>query len=200
MPLTGPWRTLLFVLHLGWHSGEGYPAAMGRMGMESEWSWLQLYSDSMKDHGMNPPMGYGLSKSDLKISKAGVVKRSFRRAIRRIATHAFCWYRGQCLNRADVPAPLLDQALLQQPAKTLGRMGPRQTGPLVSNNVQVPHHRISTMVWNRGGLSSHRLHEFLTWADCQAAGVYILPETRLGKVTNGSLFIVVPTRVKALAF
>ena len=186
MPLFGPLRTLLLGLHLGWHSSEGCPAAMGRTGMESKWSWLRLYSDSMKDHGMNPPVGYGLRKSDLRIAKAGVVKRSYRRAVRRIATHGFCWYRGQCLNRADVPAPLLDKALPPKPVQPLGRMGPRQTGPLASNKVHVPQHRIFTMVWNPGGLSSHRLHEFLSWAECctssrKPAGPLIRP----GKVTNG---------------
>ena len=97
MPASGPIWILLFTLQLGWQGGEGCSVAMDRTGME-------FSLDSMKDHGIHPPIGSGLSKRSLKINKAGVVKRSYRRAIRRIATHGFCWYRGQCLTRADVSA------------------------------------------------------------------------------------------------
>ena len=132
----------------------------------------------MKEHGSTPLVGYGPSKHDLRMAKPCVVKRSYKRALRRIATHGYCWYRGQCLNKADVPPASLNQVISPTQTKRVGRMGPRWTGPLPPNRAHVPMHRIVALVWNPGGLSRSKLQEFLIWAECQSAGLFILPETR----------------------
>ena len=36
----------------------------------------------------------------------------------------------------------------------------------------------TVLVWNPGGLSRCKLDDFLLWAECQTAGIYILPQTR----------------------
>ena len=144
-----------------------------------EHSWPSFAHECfMKEHGMLPPMGYGPSKHDLMRTKHSVAKRSYQRALRRIASHGYCWYRGQCLNQADVSVAHLNQLTPPCTSKKIGRMGPRWTGNLTSNHAHVPRHRIGALVWNPGGLSRSKLQEFLIWAECQQTGLYILPETR----------------------
>ena len=171
-------QLLLLWWCLGGQSSEGYPLAMERMGMDLDTSFLCHFTGTMKAHGTPPPMGSGPNKRDLQKSKSSVAKRSFRRALKRIATHGYCWYRGQCLNRADVSQVSLNQVLHQTPPPKVGRMGPRLHGPLTSKSTHAPRNRIAAVVWNPGGLSRSKLQEFLIWADQQSTGLFVLPETR----------------------
>ena len=131
--------SLVLLWYLGWQGGEGCLPAMGGTGMDPMWTEL-FHVGSMKEHGQYPPVGYGPSKHDLRMNKPSVAKRSYKRALRRIASHGYCWYRGQCLNKADVSMDSLNQAISPCSPRKIGRMGPRWTGPLPPNRAHVPRH------------------------------------------------------------
>ena len=155
----------------------GLSPSHGGMGMDP--TWTDLFTvDSMKEHGQYPTVGYGPSKHDLRMNKTSVAKRSYKRAIRRIASHGYCWYRGQCLTKADVSMDSITHVTSSSSPSKIGRVGPRWTAPLPPNRAHVPRHRIVALVWNPGGLSRSKLQEFLHWAECQSTGIFILPETR----------------------
>eukprot|EP00438_Fugacium_kawagutii_P002371 Skav201000 [mRNA] locus=scaffold991:190724:199563:+ [translate_table: standard] len=104
-----------------------------------------------------------------------VQKRSINRAYRRAHEIGFTWFRNRLMTPMDFDLQF------QLPHKPVPPAVVRtKTFQIPSHR---PHRRISALVWNPGGISSARYHEFLAWITQQPSDIIILPETRW-RITN----------------
>ena len=159
-----------------WSGGEGDGSSMGPVETPMKWDEILINSLGVKQHGQKPTTCFGTSSWPTTQNK--VVKRSLRRALRRVNTHGMAWYRGQCLTNGNIQhfSGGTDQ-LCPSPIRT-----PASTGQ--ANDVRTchrqhaPRHRISCLMWNSGGLSNHRLDELRTWMDLHHIQIGVFPESR----------------------
>ena len=144
-------------------------------------TWQPLPTVAAKTRGEVPPVGSGLGHGASAEKLSTVVKRSFRRAAKRVLDHGYCWYRGRCLTVQDIPSTLIDQVKTRSSVvfdqKTPYKLDSRPK-QVHANFSHAPAKRINTVVWNPGGLSSAKLHEYIQWANQQDISIHILPETR----------------------
>ena len=152
----------------------------GGEGFDPQPSWINgadphahaLYTLlTAKPDGQTLPKGYGLDPVTQIPRKNSILKRSFRRAFTRACNFGSTWYRGQLFRRCDFPSTL-------QPPADRPPVQPR--GPQPARHRQAPRGRLNIVHHNIGGLSSYRLDEIKTWANCIEADVVILTETRWG--------------------
>ena len=138
-----------FLLYLGSLWGEGYTAPMGSVRVP----------DGTKFHGVGTQSVFEPQYQTKKSNQ--VVKRSYKRALKRMQLHGWTWYRGRLIsNITPVPA---------------------QDAPIRSFNVEKPktlrRSRLSCFSWNTGGLSGHSWDLFQAWALEQSLDVILLQET-----------------------
>ena len=173
-------RTLLVFLllftsfHLQrWSEGEGHGSAMGSVEAPEVWEQALINTVGAKRHGTGPTMCYGTSKRPM-ISP--VVKRSLRRAQRRIQTQGMAWYRGKCYTRKDFQELWPGIASNLPPPSSLRDT----TNPDLHacSRTHSPRKRTNFFVWNCGGLSIPRFDEVRTWVYHNNIGMGILIETR----------------------
>ena len=89
-----------------------------------------------------------------------VVKRSYKRALKRVRMHGWTWYRGRMLSHApgSTTDPVLKSTNLPAPAP-------------------VKRSRMTCISWNTGGLSGHLWDGFQSWIREQNMDLVMLQET-----------------------
>ena len=138
-----------FLLCLGSLWGEGYTAPMGSVRVPNR----------TKFHGVGTQSVFEPQHQTKQSNQ--VVKRSYKRALKRMQLHGWTWYRGRLIsNITPVPA---------------------QDAPIRSFNVEKPktlrRSRLSCFSWNTGGLSGHSWDLFQAWALEQSLDIILLQET-----------------------
>ena len=114
-------------------------------------------SSGMKTHGMESKEVYEPYRA--KTSRA--VKRGYKRAMKRIATHGYTWYKGRLMHGA-IPQASLTPA-------------PKMTNPNTSRRVQ--RQRLTFLTWNAGGLAAYAWDALQAWLLSQQIDIILIQET-----------------------
>lgn len=117
-----------------------------------------------KQHGGTPTTG---SRPTM---QRRVGKRALLRACRRAYCNSYTWYKGQCLAWNDFPAEVQNVISAHMTA-TPDRLQSNQQW------TQTPRHRLVTLTYNCGGLTTTKYHDTLTWLRSIAAECVALTET-----------------------
>ena len=155
-------RTLLLVTAVGIFAivltGQG--ATWGE-GCTRAMAGTEAGHGSAKQHGNELRL---TCESDQPHQRNTILKRSYKRAIRRVRQHGYTWYRGR---------------LFSGPVATLHKTPRIESEP--SPNVQPRHkdrrQRLSCFSWNSGGLSQATWDHFQQWADLQNIDILTVQET-----------------------
>ena len=155
--------------------GEGDSSAMGSVAVPAPWEQALVSTLGTKTHGQGPTACFGTSQRPHLHSS--VVKRSLRRAQKRIQTQGMAWYRGQCLTQRNFkelwPGILPIASVTPTPATSARPNDLRRCGLTHSPR----HHHFNCLVWNSGGLSAPRLDELRTWMFQNNISVGVFLET-----------------------
>ena len=99
--------------------------------------------------------------------KTSTTKRSYKRAIRRIRTHGYTWYRNKFFTASDMGI-------------TLNRLQPSPTAPNMQTPKSQHRQRLICLSWNCGGLPVAHYDMLLMWAAQQPINIIFLQETHWG--------------------
>ena len=127
--------------------GEGFGVAMDTKKISSE----------MKTHGLESKEVY--EPNQAKTSRA--VKRSYKRAMKRIAIHGYTWYKGRLLHGATSQTP-------PSPAPKMTNQSPPR---------RVQRQRLTCLTWNAGGLAAHTWDAFQAWLISQHIDIILIQES-----------------------
>ena len=158
-----------------WSGGEGHGPSMGPVETPPQWELNLIESLGVKQHGRKPTTCFGTSSWPMTHSK--VVKRSLKRALRRFEQHGMAWYRGQCLTDADFPRFSGGFDYSSSPSERAAPSTAQCNNVRNCNRQQAPRNRISSLLWNAGGLSNHKLDELRTWMELQNIHIGVFPES-----------------------
>ena len=130
--------------------GEGCVSIMGDVRVSS----------GTKQHDLKPRRELAPSQT--------IVKRSYKRAIKRVETHGYTWYRGSILTPDDIPHRNTTKIKVSQP-----------TLPVVNNikRREFKGQRYSCLSWNAGGLRREQWDVFNAWLQLQDINVIMLQES-----------------------
>ena len=137
------------------YGGEGYHCTMAMVGSED--------ASLEEDHGFRPRLGFDLG---VKTRISPIVKRSYKRALRRASRDGMAWYRGRILTVQS-----------QSQTNTETSQTTRSPSMKQSSYPSRKHPRLNIFNWNAGGLAMHTWDSLQLWLKTQAVDIVMLQET-----------------------
>ena len=116
-----------------------------------------------KDHGIRPRLGFDLG---VKTRISPIVKRSYKRALRRASRDGMAWYRGRILTVQSHSQSSTDVS-----------QSIRSTSMKTSSYPSRKHPRLTIFNWNAGGLAMHTWDSLQLWLKTLAVDIVMLQET-----------------------